>query len=97
MAETKLKIRAKTYLVLEGIAYQPGAVLELPEREALGLVGTGDAEQIPAGAPDKPEAGTAEQVAEANDVGSIPDHEDPKKAQQLEEQAQKQKQQPKKK
>ena len=82
-AEPKLKVRAKTYLVIDGVEHQPGAVIELPERQALGLVGTGDAEQIPQGKPAEEEAGTAEQVSEANHPAET-EEEDKKKAQQLE-------------
>lgn len=90
--EPKLKLRARTYIIVNGTEYQPGDVFELGERQALGLVGTGDAEQIPEGQPAQPEAGTAEQVAEATHPAET-EKEDPKKSQQLEEAARKKHQQ----
>lgn len=44
--EKKLKLRAKEVLTVEGVTHPPGDEFELPEREALSLVGTGAAEQI---------------------------------------------------
>jgi hypothetical protein len=45
--ELKLKLRAKSRIVVEGVVINAGQEFELPERQALGLVGTGDCEQIP--------------------------------------------------
>lgn len=87
--EKLLKVRAKEYLVLYGIEYKAGNVMELPEREALGLIGAGQAEEIPEGKSAKEETGTAEQVAEATHEAGEPEHEDRKKAEQLEKQKQK--------
>jgi hypothetical protein len=87
--EKRMKVRAKEYLVIYGVAYAAGNIVELPEREALGLISYGQAEQIPEGESAQSESGTAEQVAEATHVASEPEHEDKKKAKQLEEQAQK--------
>lgn len=44
--EPKLKIRAKTQIVVEGAIRYMGEEFELPERFALGLVGEGEAEQV---------------------------------------------------
>ena len=87
--ETTFKIRAKAYLMLRGKEYQAGNILELPEREALGLIAEGKAEQIPEGQPAQSETGTSEQVAEATHRGGEPGQEDPKKAKQLEQKPQK--------
>jgi len=87
--EKRIKVRAKEYLVLYGTSYRPGNVIELSEREALGLVGSGQAEEIPEGTSAKSESGTAEQVAEATHEAGEPGHEDPQKAHQLEQQEQK--------
>lgn len=87
-----IKVRAKEYLVLYGIEYRAGNVIELPEREGLALVGTGQAEQIPEGAPAEEISGTSEQVAEAIHKASSLDPkegEDAEKVQQLEKQTQK--------
>ena len=43
--EPKLKLRAKTQIVVEGTIIFMGETFELPERAALGLVGEGEAEQ----------------------------------------------------
>lgn len=95
--EPKLKLRIKAYIIIDGIEHDPGDVIELGERAALGLIGEGEAEQIPEGQPAEPEAGTAEQVAEATHPAET-ETEDPKKSQQLEEAAKeaaaKKKQQP---
>ena len=46
--EPKLKLRAKSMITLNtGKVIKTGEVFELPEREALNLVGMGDAEQLP--------------------------------------------------
>ena len=47
--ERKLKLRAKSQIVVDGVTRQAGEVFEMPEREALNLVGLGACEQIPAG------------------------------------------------
>ena len=45
--EPKLKLRAKTMITLEGGAIvKAGEIFELPERQALDLVGMQNAEQI---------------------------------------------------
>lgn len=62
--EEKLKLRAKEYIIVDGVTHKPGEIFELPERQALGLVGEGQAEQIAAGQPAEPATGTSEQVAE---------------------------------
>ena len=82
--ETTFKIRTKSYLILRGKEYQAGNILELPEREALGLIGEGKAEQIPEGESAQSETGTSEQVAEATHRAGMPGQEDAKKAKQLE-------------
>ena len=82
--EKLMKIRVKDYLTLRGHDYPAGNILELPEREALGLVGQGKAEQIPEGESVQSETGTPEQVAEATHRAGEPEHEDKKKAKQLE-------------
>ena len=79
-----MKIRVKGFLTLRGREYPAGNIIELPEREALGLIGEGKAEQIPEGQPAQSETGTSEQVAEATHRAGEPEHEDPKKAKQLE-------------
>lgn len=84
-----IKVRAKEYLVLYGIEYRAGNIIELPEREGLALVGTGQAEQIPEGQPAEEISGTSEQVAEAMHKASAMEEEDPEKAKQLEQQKQK--------
>ena len=46
--EPKFKLRAKSMIVLEGGAVvKEGEIFELPERQALELVGLGNAEQLP--------------------------------------------------
>ena len=45
--ETRLRLRAKTMLTIGGIVYNADEVFELPEREALNLVGMGSAEELP--------------------------------------------------
>ena len=44
--EKKLKLRAKTYLVVHGKPIHAGEEFELPEREALNLIGMQEADQI---------------------------------------------------
>ena len=45
--EMKFKLRARVWLKVEGKVFGAGAHFELPERQALGLVGIGNAEQLP--------------------------------------------------
>lgn len=49
--EKKLKLRARELIKVAGVTYQPDEVFELPEREALNLVGQGAAEELPGDAP----------------------------------------------
>lgn len=49
--EKKLKLRMKSQVNVEGIIYQTGDEVELPERQALSLVGSGVAEELPGTAP----------------------------------------------
>lgn len=44
--EPKLKVRAKTQIVVEGVIRYMAEEFELPERFALGLIGEGEAEQV---------------------------------------------------
>ena len=44
--EPKLRVRALEHINVDGLPRHPGEEFELPERQALGLVGTGDAEQV---------------------------------------------------
>ena len=44
--EPLLKLRAKTQLVVEGVLRFMGEEFKLPEREALGLIGGGEVEQV---------------------------------------------------
>ena len=46
--EKWIKLRAKSYLNVNGVIHNTGEVFELPEQNALSLVGTGVAEQLPA-------------------------------------------------
>jgi len=82
--EKRMKIRVKDFLTLHGRDYPAGNILELPEREALGVIGQGKAEQIPPGESAQSETGTPEQVAEATHRAGIPEQEDKEKAKQLE-------------
>lgn len=52
--EKKFKLRAKDMLTVGGVTYAAGEIFELPEREALGLVGTGAAEELAGDAPGEP-------------------------------------------
>ena len=52
--EKKFKLRAKDMVTVGGVTYKAGEEFELPEREALGLVGTGGAEELPGDAPGEP-------------------------------------------
>jgi hypothetical protein len=45
--EKKLKVRAKSQVSVDGVIHNTGDVFELPERQALSLVGTGAAEELP--------------------------------------------------
>lgn len=45
--EPTLKLRAKAQINVDGVIIHAGQIFELPERHALGLVGTGNVEQIP--------------------------------------------------
>ena len=45
--EPNLSIRAKSQILSNGQTRYAGEVFNLPEREGLGLVGTGNAEQVP--------------------------------------------------
>jgi hypothetical protein len=44
--EPMINIRAKTQIVIDGIVRYMGEQFSLPERQGLGLVGTGEAEQV---------------------------------------------------
>lgn len=52
--EKKLKLKAKTMVTVGGVTYEEGEEFELPEREALNLVGMGSAEELPGDAPAEP-------------------------------------------
>lgn len=46
MKQQLLKVRTKGYVLLNGMSFPPGTVLEVPEARALQMVGDGQAEQI---------------------------------------------------
>jgi hypothetical protein len=49
--EKMLTVKAKSMVNIAGVTHQTGDVFQLPEREALSLVGTGSAEELPGDAP----------------------------------------------
>lgn len=78
MDEPKLKVRALEHITVEGRPRKPGEEFELPEREALGLVGQGQAEQVgPDETADLAKKRDAELAAESGerDIDKIEDQE----------------------
>ena len=57
--ELQFKLKAKDFFSVEGVQYHPGDILSLPERQALGLVGAGAADQLPPNPEQEPSAGAS--------------------------------------
>lgn len=79
--EPKLRLRAKEHIVIDAVLYKPGEEFELPEREALGLVGQGQAEQVGPGETAAESKKRDEELARDSGIRDIDKVEDQEKKQ----------------